>query len=91
MQQMLMAINYLHHNEIAFRDVTPENWLFLDQTPMETAPLKLVDFGEAKKKAGKMSMRAGKAMFTAPEVLTGKYTLQVAGCGFEDIRNLSDL
>merc|ERR1719387_420514 len=72
MQQMLRAINYLHQNDIAFRDLKPENWLFLDQTPIETTPLKLVDFGEAmKKKNGTMSMRAGKAMFTAPEVLTG--------------------
>ena len=38
---------------------------------------RLVDFGEAMKKKGTMSMRAGNAMFAAPEVLTGKYTHQV--------------
>jgi serine/threonine protein kinase len=42
-RQVMLAVNYLHHNGICHRDLKPENLMFSDEKT-----LKLIDFGIAK-------------------------------------------
>jgi len=75
-QQMLLAINYLHQNRISHRDLKPENWLLATVEPIEVAKLKLIDFGISKRfKVGQaMSTKLGTPNYLSPEVLTANYT-----------------
>lgn len=76
---MLLAINYLHQNRIMHRDLKPENWLFLTKEEIGKAPLKLIDFGLAKRftPGNPSRTKAGTPNYIAPEVLTGKYDEKV--------------
>jgi len=73
MSQIMGAINYLHAKEYCHRDIKPEN--FLLQNKDESAPIKVIDFGLAKKfKPGTSELRtkAGTPYYVAPEVLDSK-------------------
>lgn len=76
---MLLAINYLHQNWIMHRDLKPENWLFFTKEEIGKVPLKLIDFGLAKRFTPGIPSRtkAGTPNYIAPEVLTGKYDEKV--------------
>merc|ERR1711904_687663 len=67
MRQMFSAVLYLHNQGIMHRDLKPENFLFLNDSP--EAPLKIIDFGLAKKfkteGTNSLQTRAG-ALFSFP-------------------------
>jgi len=77
LRQVLAAVAHLHARGVAHRDVKPENILFA--SPAADAPVKLVDFGLAKrhacgrKGAPKMRSRVGTPYYMAPEVLRHRY------------------
>jgi len=69
--QMLLALQYLHHEGITHRDLKLENFLY-------DAPgsdfIKLIDFGFSKLcKSGTMHEPLGTLSYAAPEVLKQKY------------------
>jgi calcium-dependent protein kinase len=75
MKMILLAVNFLHRNNIAHRDLKPENFLF--EHMEENAQLKLIDFGLSSKFSDvtneKMKSRVGTPLYLAPEVLAGHY------------------
>lgn len=75
MQQMLRAVYYMHANNFCHRDLKPENFLFSTKEDIETATLKIIDFGLAFEfQPGKdMKTKAGTPFYVAPQVLHGKY------------------
>lgn len=84
MQQILGAMRYLHALEYVHRDIKPENFLLQDRRP--NAPIKVIDFGLAKKfKPGdaKMKTKAGTPYYVSPQVLVGSYTekCDIWSCG----------
>jgi len=77
-EQMLSAIAYMHHHNIAHRDVKPENWMlasepksFQDDSYSSWPELKLIDFGFARpfKKNERMRSQVGTVRYVAPEVM----------------------
>eukprot|EP00923_Selenidium_pygospionis_P038200 GHVN01066747.1.p1 GENE.GHVN01066747.1~~GHVN01066747.1.p1 ORF type:complete len:484 (+),score=48.92 GHVN01066747.1:2075-3526(+) len=73
MKQILLAVSYCHSQGVAHRDLKPENFLFLNETP--DSPLKLIDFGLARRFAHSRAMqtKAGTPYYVAPQVLLGNY------------------
>jgi len=68
---MILAIEYLHERNIAYRDLKPENVLLDNQ-----GYIKLIDFGCAKKMVDRSYTLVGTPHYMAPEVILGKgYTL----------------
>lgn len=71
-RQMLLAINYLHHEGVTHRDLKLENFLY-DATGSDC--LKLIDFGFSKYCTGqKMKEALGTLPYAAPEVLRRNYS-----------------
>lgn len=72
-QSMLQAIQYMHKNKYAHRDLKLENWVYQDET--EEAQLKLIDFGFSQVWSAATPMTAvhGTVYYVAPEVLAGSY------------------
>jgi len=75
MQQIIRAVFYMHENSMAHRDLKPENFLFVNKDPIESAVLKVIDFGlSCKFKEGEMmTAKAGTPYYVSPQVLQGKY------------------
>jgi len=73
--QMLLALNYIHSHGIVHRDVKLENFLFDSRTSNH---LKLIDFGFSKMWDPniKMHVSCGTLAYVAPEVLQKNYTSQ---------------
>eukprot|EP00971_Amphidinium_carterae_P089555 1772580-Amphidinium_carterae.1 len=71
--QMLLAVNYLHSNGCTHRDIKLENFLY---TRVDSDHLKLIDFGFAKFCDPTMTMHngCGTLSYIAPEVIKGRYT-----------------
>lgn len=69
-QQLYLALNYMHKNKIVHRDIKPENILIDSKEDMS---IKLTDFGfaEIRKENEKMSLRLGSPIYMAPEVTLG--------------------
>eukprot|EP00581_Thalassiosira_minuscula_P014700 CAMPEP_0183717376 /NCGR_PEP_ID=MMETSP0737-20130205/11005_1 /TAXON_ID=385413 /ORGANISM="Thalassiosira miniscula, Strain CCMP1093" /LENGTH=408 /DNA_ID=CAMNT_0025946811 /DNA_START=69 /DNA_END=1295 /DNA_ORIENTATION=+ len=74
-QQILAAVTYMHKRGIVHRDIKPENILY--ETADEDSPVKIIDFGLARKHyAGldpPMNTIMGTPYYIAPEVLRRKY------------------
>eukprot|EP01054_Gregarina_sp_Poly1_P010509 Gregarina_sp_Poly_1__10508@NODE_770_length_6346_cov_91_421086_g567_i0_p1_GENE_NODE_770_length_6346_cov_91_421086_g567_i0NODE_770_length_6346_cov_91_421086_g567_i0_p1_ORF_typecomplete_len851_score104_80Pkinase/PF00069_25/2_9e73Pkinase/PF00069_25/1_1e03Pkinase_Tyr/PF07714_17/2_2e42Pkinase_Tyr/PF07714_17/4_3e02EFhand_7/PF13499_6/3_1e12EFhand_7/PF13499_6/3_2e10EFhand_1/PF00036_32/0_00042EFhand_1/PF00036_32/0_0025EFhand_1/PF00036_32/0_0007EFhand_1/PF00036_32/0_011EFhand_6/PF13405_6/2_1e05EFhand_6/PF1 len=77
MKQILSALAYCHSRGVVHRDLKPENFLFLDKDIR--SPLKLVDFGLAKRvlPSTLMSSAVGTIYYLAPELLAGEYDYRV--------------
>ncbi|OAA33045.1 Calcium/calmodulin-dependent protein kinase [Moelleriella libera RCEF 2490] len=105
-KQVMMAVDYLHDNDVVHRDLKPENLLYVTREP--DSNLILADFGIAKtldSKEDTLKTMAGSFGYAAPEVMEQKghgkpvdmwsmgvitYTLL---CGYSPFRseNLRDL
>ncbi|KAI9789619.1 MAG: hypothetical protein M1816_005928 [Peltula sp. TS41687] len=74
LHQCLQALVYVHHEEIAHRDIKPTNILVRSRTPLH---VKLGDFGLAKK-VSSLKTRCGTSIYMAPEIWNGRpYTAAV--------------
>lgn len=75
LQQSCLAISYMHDNYIVHRDLKPENFLFESGGPVDCTPLKLIDFGLARRfEPGEvMTSAVGTPSYVAPEVLRGAH------------------
>ncbi|KAL7517576.1 hypothetical protein ACHAWF_000131, partial [Thalassiosira exigua] len=76
LHQILAAVSHMHQRDIVHRDIKPENILF--ETKDKDSPVKLIDFGFARKHFGNqgeppMTTTAGTPYYIAPEVLARKY------------------
>lgn len=74
--QILNAVEYMHQQNVAHRDIKPENILF--ETNEEDSPIKIIDFGLARKHFGDhgempMSTVVGTPYYIAPDVLSKSY------------------
>lgn len=77
MHQLFSAVNYLHANKIAHRDIKLENVLFADA---EGFNVRLIDLGSASEirmtlegKPKKFRDPSGSAYYMAPENILGRY------------------
>ncbi|KAL3804535.1 hypothetical protein HJC23_002574 [Cyclotella cryptica] len=73
-EQLLMAVSYLHSNDIVHRDIKPENILF--ESEAEDSSIRLIDFGLSRthsKGEAMMSNGVGTCYYMSPELLKGKY------------------
>lgn len=70
MHELAESLAYLHARGIVHRDLKPENLLYADDS--SSAPLKITDFGLAKKmNDGKLATQCGTPNYVAPEILGG--------------------
>jgi len=77
LQQMLLALNFLHQKCIMHRDLKPQNWLLKRRNcPIEQDTLKLIDFGISRRYQPNemVQSKVGTPAFLAPEVINGGYT-----------------
>jgi serine/threonine protein kinase len=77
--QILLALNYIHSNNIMHRDLKPEN-ILLENSDPKVLNIKLSDFGFAtyySKNAGE-SLQCGSPLYMAPEIINNEdYTEKV--------------
>mmetsp|Transcript_1367 Transcript_1367/g.3950 ORF Transcript_1367/g.3950 Transcript_1367/m.3950 type:complete len:583 (+) Transcript_1367:79-1827(+) len=83
-RSILRTVAQCHACNIAYRDVKPDNFLYLSKDPK--SPLKGTDFGIARhvKPGEVLTDKVGTAHYMAPEVLRGSYGIKAdvwsAGC-----------
>ncbi|KAJ8016962.1 hypothetical protein DPEC_G00012840 [Dallia pectoralis] len=78
-QQVLLAVQYLHQNGIVHRDLKPENLLYYDQD--ENSKIMISDFGLSKMEDSCiMSTACGTPGYVAPEVLAQKPYSKAVDC-----------
>ena len=70
-KQISSALIYIHRKNIVHRDISPDNLLFLSDKI--DSPIKIIDFASSKKLVSSWG-EAKDIAFTAPEVITGRYT-----------------
>ncbi|CAD8211791.1 unnamed protein product [Paramecium octaurelia] len=77
MNQLLLAISYIHHQGVVHRDVKPENILYQYNNGNDW--IKLIDFGISAKirKNKKLSSQLGSMYFMAPEIFQKDYGKQI--------------
>ena len=80
MQQLLCAVNYLHLNNIAHRDIKLENILVeqeIESNGEQLLNVKLIDFGTSNyvktENTNNFTVKVGSPFYMAPEVLNKKY------------------
>ena len=68
--QILLALNYIHNNNIMHRDLKPENILLESELP-DNLDIKLSDFGFATylKPEGGENLQCGSPLYMAPEII----------------------
>ncbi|CAL5222918.1 g5351 [Coccomyxa viridis] len=74
MRSVLRFIAQCHAKGIIYRDVKPDNFLFL--TPEEKSPIRATDFGLSirhRAEEGKLKSRSGTPVYMAPEVIMQEY------------------
>lgn len=74
-QQILLAVNYLHDKGVVHRDLKLENVMLSEAFAVEKDPeIKLIDFGFSRDDEGRRDMfsACGSTLYIAPEVLTAK-------------------
>lgn len=73
MEQLLSAVNHCHSNNIAHRDLKPDN-IMVDKLSNVT----IIDYGLSKlvSKTGSLKSQAGCPYFMAPEILNENYNLK---------------
>jgi calcium-dependent protein kinase len=85
MEQIFRIVYYLHEKKVAHRDLKPENFLFMSQGPIDSTPMKLIDFGMAAAVPEQhfLTTKCGTPYYVAPEVLKGSYreTCDEWSCG----------
>jgi len=61
---------------VCHRDLKPENFIFAGRGPLESTPLKLIDFGLSRRfEPGQaMTTAVGTVLYVAPEVFTQSYS-----------------
>lgn len=72
--QMVLAVNYLHSEGVAHRDIKLDNFLY---DKIDSDHLKLIDFGLSttwKSNDAKMNLSCGTLAYVAPDVLRKSYT-----------------
>lgn len=73
-RSLMMAVSYLHENNIVHRDIKPENILF--ESNCEGASIKLIDFGLSRFHSDTdvlMRAQVGTYYYMSPEVINGAY------------------
>mmetsp|Transcript_57931 Transcript_57931/g.137899 ORF Transcript_57931/g.137899 Transcript_57931/m.137899 type:complete len:610 (+) Transcript_57931:137-1966(+) len=88
LQQMLSAVQHLHHSGVVHRDIKPENFLFTQREPEReplppaASPLKLIDFGLSRRlgtEAGvSITQKIGTTEYMAPESFAGRMSMVLA-------------
>ena len=90
MQQLLCAVNYLHLNNIAHRDIKLENILVeqeIESNGEQLLNVKLIDFGTSNyvktENTNNFTVKVGSPFYMAPEVLNKKYNnkCDIWSCG----------
>jgi len=76
MRQVGQSICYMHREGVVHRDLKPDNFVFACKGPLESSPLKLVDFGLSRRfSPGEVLKTAvGTVLYAAPEVYTQSYS-----------------
>ncbi|CAE8619659.1 unnamed protein product [Polarella glacialis] len=75
MRQVCSTLSYMHGRGVCHRDIKPEHYLFVRKGPLDSTPLKLIDFGlSCCFQPGEVLREpVGTALYVAPEVLKEAY------------------
>mmetsp|Transcript_100940 Transcript_100940/g.200524 ORF Transcript_100940/g.200524 Transcript_100940/m.200524 type:complete len:344 (-) Transcript_100940:29-1060(-) len=76
MRQIVQSVCYMHQECIVHRDLKPDNFVWASKGPLDSTPLKLVDFGLSRRfSPGEVLKTAvGTVLYAAPEVFSQSYS-----------------